>query len=353
MKNIENNKLFKDIGIILLYNNNHIERIFVDKSKNKKIKMITINTLKEEIENFTSKSFDYFIQKGLSQKYDQNNTIALILKNPYKQDILKYHCFNNSNLEMKNDIPFYHEGIPEGFSMFCTRLEYMQIMAHIKKCEKKKNIIEKEQVLETEPIPNKRHFICQICKIKFDNYIEHINSKIHEENKLKFRNVFLRMKLTFRRIVNFKEIQKNNISNESTNIEVIELKDSESEQKENNVSAINSIIINNVPIKEESNLLINDENKENKENNNNNKSEYNCEDNNNKNSDKKDEDISVKDILNILDSIDSKNKYKLWNLKKRKKNEKNKYIFHDNYIFDLQKMTGRISYINTMNKMNN
>ena len=69
----------------------------------------------------------------------------------------------------------------------------------------------------------------------------------------------------------------------------------------------------------------------------------------------KNKDISVKEILYILDTINdnekenenslsnenNKNKVRVC---KRKKNEKRKYFFNDNYIFDMQNMTGKIGY---------
>lgn len=309
--------------------------------------MITIKALKEEIEFFNPKPFDYFIQKGLNQKSNPNNTIALFLGDKDKY-MLKYYCFNNSDLEMKNDIPFYHKDIPEGYYIFCTRLEYLQLMAHLNKNGKKKTnkIIDKKQSIEIEPIPNKRNFLCHFCHIKFDNYIEHINSKIHENNVLRYHNNILKIQLTFRRIVNFWEIQKKKISNESTCIEVIELKDSVGEQKENNTSMNNFEINNNDKTKEDSYFTVNDGNKENNKT----KQENFNEENNNNNCDKKDDCISIKDILNILDSINGAKENILRNLKKRKKNEKKKY-FHDNYIFDLQKITDKIAHFKSiMNK---
>ena len=347
-----NNELFKEYGIIHLYNNNHIEIIPIKKTNhNSIIRIITLQSLKEEIEYLSPKPFNYFIQKGLNQKYNPKNTIAIILKNKFNEDLLKSYCFNNSNSEMKNDIPFYHSGIPDGFSMFCSQLEYLQLMAHLDKYGKKKKKIEEDEELETEPIPNKKHYVCQICKLKFGNYLEHIKSKLHNDNKLKYRNIFLKMKLTFRRIANWKESQNNkninnNISKDSTKLEITELKHTE-EQKDKNTSFTNSYIINNITTKEDSNVIINDENKDNNKNN----IRKDIVEEDKDNNDKK-EDISVKDILNILDSIDSKKKYNMCKPKKRKNNEKNKYFFHENYIFELQKITGKISYFSSINKLN-
>jgi hypothetical protein len=312
--------------------------------------MITLKSLKEEIEFLTPKTFNYFIEKGLNSKLNPKLTIAIILKQKNKEDLLKYHCFNNSKLETKNDIPFFHPDVPDGFSLFCNPLEYMQLMAFISKNknkDRKKNINKNNsEILETEPEPIKRHFVCQICKIKFDNYKEHIESIQHEQNKLKYHNTFLKMKLTFRRIVNYNESKKNKNLTDSPskdkNISVIELKDSE--DKKDKITSINlEDTYNNGTTKDDSFKLINDENKDA------NKKIYKEEiiDLTEKN-----DNMDDNEVLNVLDSIHCNPNKNTCIIKKRKKNEQNKSFFHDNYIYDLQKITGKISFFNKLNNMN-
>jgi hypothetical protein len=134
------------------------------------------------------------------------------------------YSFNCSNKPSQNDIPFFHKDAPEGFSLFCTQDEYAQILSYIKKEEYKLKLIEKKQkqeeeekILDTEPEPIKKGFICHICKTRFDNYLDHIKSKLHYDNKLKFESVFNRIKITFNRIVEFNKKDTNSIKKNNKN----------------------------------------------------------------------------------------------------------------------------------------
>ena len=346
--NIDNYKdIIKDYGIIYFNNNNHIAKIKNKEGNDSIIRIITYQSFKEELEFLKPKSFNFFLEKGLNKKANQKSTICLYRKNKTtKKGEIIYYSFNESN-SRDNDIPFYHEGVPDGFSLFCTQNEYTQVLAHIKTEEYKKYIEkkkqkEKEEILETEPVPNKKGFLCQICKSRFDNYLEHIKSNLHKRNKSKYYNTFNKIKLTFKRISNYNNIKKININkiteekkeinnqiniDENINIETT---------KEESISINENIIINkNLKISEKCN-------------------EINDEKNAGKINEKKD-DISMKEILNILDSIEvqknilNKNKQ---NIKKRKKNEINHYFETENYFRNLAIVTGKISYYNDLLKAN-
>ena len=249
-------------GIIILYDNNNTRKIIVKENNYLSIRIITLNSLKKEIEFFTPKPFIYFIENELNENSNKKSTMAVIIKNKLNENILKYFSFNNSINERENDIPFFHPDVPDGYSFFCSQFEYIQLMEFLKKNEKKYKK-EEEESLEVDPIPRRKNFLCQICKIKFGNYIEHINSSLHSHNKLKYKNIFKKIQNTFKRIVDNNEQEKKD----------------------------------------------------------------------------------------ILDSIDSKSKNIPFCFGKRKKNEKNKSFFKDNYIYDLQKVTGKIyHYKNLFNK---
>ena len=333
----------------MLYSNNHIEKIKINKHNTSIIRMITVKSLKEEIDFLLPKSFNYFIEKGLDIQLNPKLTLAIIIKQKSKDknDLLKYHCFNNSKLDTKNDIPFYHPDVPDGFSLFCNQLEYLQLIAFIAKIKKKqkKNNTINNDIIETEPEPNKRHFICQICKTKFDNYKEHMSSIQHNQNKLKFSNTFFNIKLTFRRIVNYNESKKIKNLNETIK-DVIEIKDSN--EKVKFTSNINSDETNHATTKDDYLKILYSENKDV------NKRIYKGDivDLATIKNDKNDN-MNDNDVLNMLDSIHCNPNTKLCNIKKRKKNEQNKNFFNDNYIYDLQKITGKISYFNTLNNNNN
>ena len=307
-------------GIIILYDNNNTRKIIIKENNNLSIRIITLNSLKKEIEFFTPKPFIYFIENGLNENSNKKSTMAVIIKNKLNENILKYFSFNNSTNERENDIPFFHPDAPDGYSFFCSQFEYIQLMEFLKKNEKKYKK-EEEESLEVDPIPRKKNFLCQICKIKFGNYIEHINSSLHSHNKSKYKNIFKKIQNTFKRIVDNNEQEKKDFQNEKNILD-------------------NFIITNNITTKCDS-FVVNDENK----------------DINKKNiidgekSSEMVENISMKEVMTILDSIDSKSKNISFCFGKRKKNEKNKSFFKDNYIYDLQKITGKIyHYTNLFNK---
>jgi len=306
----------QDYGIIFLYDNNYTRKIIVKENNNLSIRIITLNSLKKEIEFFTPKPFIYFIENGLNENSNIKSTLAVIIKNKLNERILKYFSFKNSINEKENDVPFYHPNIPDGYSLFCTQFEYIQLMEFLKKNEKRDKKEEEELLLEVEPIPRRKNFLCQICKIKFGNYIEHINSSLHSHNKSKYSNVFKKIQNTFKRISDNNEQEKINFQNEKNILD-------------------NSMITNNITTKCDS-FIVSDENKDI------NKKNITDEEKICKKDDNINESISMKDIMMILDSIDSKSKNISFHLGKRKKNEKNKSFFKDNYIYDLQSITGKI-----------
>ena len=306
----------QDYGIIFLYDNNYTRKIIVKENNNLSIRIITLNSLKKEIEFFTPKPFIYFIENGLNENSNIKSTLAVIIKNKLNERILKYFSFKNSINEKENDVPFYHPNIPDGYSLFCTQFEYIQLMEFLKKNEKRDKKEEEELLLEVEPIPRRKNFLCQICKIKFGNYIEHINSSLHSHNKSKYSNVFKKIQNTFKRIADNNEQEKINFQNEKNILD-------------------NSMITNNITTKCDS-FIVSDENKDI------NKKNITDEEKTCKKDDNINESISMKDIMMILDNIDSKSKNISFHSGKRKKNEKNKSFFKDNYIYDLQSITGKI-----------
>ena len=310
------------------------------------MRIITAKALKNEVNYFHKNEFDYFLMKNLPQNADKITTLAVILKNKFEEERIFYHVFNNSKKEAENDIPFFHKNAPDGYSFFCCRNEYSQLTNFLKKNKKTKKVkqIEPEKI-ELEPAPNKKHYVCQICKVKFEDYLEHIHSKFHEKNKMNFTDSFLRMKNTFKRIVIFNKEKKEKIKT-STHKPKEEIKEENKMNKvngkENNSSNITSENYQNdvtkcdTPPKEKKTYskkkkkiknkkIINDENTINKK-------------------ELENKEISPKDINFILNSIKCMTYYK----QKRKKNDLNKNIFHDNYLYDLQKVTGKISHFNSL-----
>ena len=168
----ENKELIKDFNIIHCYDNNFIRKIYIknNRSKNFKeeniIKIITLNSLYDEINMFKSKLYDFFIEKGLNKNYSSDTTICIYLRNKHKKESdLIFQNFNNSKKLEENNIPFYHPKAPDTFSLFCSEYEFKQILRHIKteeyqiQLKEKKNKLEEEKILKEEPEPNKKEFL--------------------------------------------------------------------------------------------------------------------------------------------------------------------------------------------------
>ena len=314
------------------------------------MRIITVKSLTEEIDFFKPKSFNFFLENGLNKFSNPKTTIALLLKNKFKQDpIIKSFSFSNDKDVSNNDIPFYHPFAPDGFSLFCSQFEYNKIMTYIVTDEYKNKIIQKKQQseegykLKTEPEPNKKEFLCQICKTRFDNYLEHIKSKLHNKNKSSYINSYKRLKLTFKRIV--EENKKNKILSEKNNLDNMKTKKNKKNENKNFQTDKTIKYFNNelfcpnhenkifsrdgIENKLENNLNSNVQDKEKKEN----------------------KEISIKEILDILDTIEDKKDIFPIRIKakKRKKNE-NKYFFSDNLNDNLKKITGKIAYFNDLYK---
>ena len=335
----ENKELIKDFNIIHCYDNNFIRKIYIknNRSKNFKeeniIKIITLNSLYDEINMFKSKLYDFFIEKGLNKNYSSDTTICIYLRNKHKKESdLIFQNFNNSKKLEENNIPFYHPKAPDTFSLFCSEYEFKQILRHIKteeyqiQLKEKKNKLEEEKILKEEPEPNKKEFLCQICKARFDNYLEHIKSNLHNKNKIKYSEAFISINNTFKRIVENNKI--NNKKNKNKNELIIE---------ENNLLV--STKEDSLPINEENNKIIYE--KKNLE-----KIDEKVEENYKTPSEKSDIEINVDDILKILETIENKeiNVEKKMNNKRKKGDKIN--IWNNDYVKNIQKVTGKIYYYN-------
>ena len=313
IKKLNTEELIKSFNTLYIYDNNHIWIHKLDKyninSKKKVLRIITIKSLQTELDYFHKNTFEYFLNNNLPINSNKKTTLALMLKNRAEEEKLIFYVFNNSKKEIDNDIPFFHKNAPEGYSYFCSRNEYNQLISFLKKNKK--------------------------------------NSKFHEQNKLNLSDTFLRIKNTFKRIVLFNQEKKE----KKEKYKVISYKrktyyiKSELKEKKPNGKEDISFNIQNDTTKCESSL------KEKRKVRNKNRSHI------NKNVinpiKKEDNDITLKDIETLLDSIKCRSVNEFGHLKKRKKTDilhkKNKKnFFHENYNYDLQKVTGKIAYFNSL-----
>ena len=114
---------------------------------------------------------------------------------------MHYYLFPEINEERwkvgaktKYDIPQYINGIPDGFSFFCTTWEAGKIKKYQELCEKLENkienVINNKEEFETEPKPRTEHKYCHICNNKYEDYMTHINSSEHHDNLIKQKKIF-------------------------------------------------------------------------------------------------------------------------------------------------------------------
>lgn len=210
-------KMIDNYGDIYFNNNNHIEKIKHNSKKNKVIKIITFKELLLELAAFDNKSINYFIERGLNQNINQEAIISLIINTNKNKTQLESYDFSYQD-DKKNiyfDIPYFHNNVPEGFSVFCTDEEYELVINHVNKKgyklrQKNKNK-NKEEMITSEPEPTKKNYICQLCRVQFNNYKEHINSDEHNKNIIENKSAFNKLSLTFKRIVdnNFNKLKEN------------------------------------------------------------------------------------------------------------------------------------------------
>ena len=256
----------------------------------------------------------HFIKLGL--KLDINLHSSIIYQFP-SMDSKKYKSYEFPTIEetflqeksiSKYEIPQYIQDIPEGFSLFCTLWEASKVKQYMllsQEEQEKLNIKENYDKIEkdnninfNEPIPKNNY--CYICQEKFEDYLIHIESLKHKNNYKKYNNnSFLgkNVKNTFKRINKFwnksnnnntetedynsvssssnaqeEENEESDISNENNN----KIKEDKEDKEDNENKSIkspldslfssynvnNNININNISIKNNNEINLND-NKEN------------------------------------------------------------------------------------------
>lgn len=114
----------------------------------------------------------------------------------------------------KCDIPQFFNDMPEEFPVIWTIKEVATIKNYLIQLKNNrnhdsknyKNNVNKINLLE-EPIPN--HTFCHICKKSFDNYIVHINDKMHKDNSQKYSNIYNNINTAFKRVNEFWKNENN------------------------------------------------------------------------------------------------------------------------------------------------
>ena len=183
-------------------------------------------------------TFKHFVKHGVNSKANKESLIALYLpENNYKKThyyefpIIKEMKWRNG-AKTKYEIPQFINDIPDDFPFFCTIKEAGAIKNYQNKLKKKEEKIKnkskpksKENKVDKknnnnnnnnniseldEPIPNESHKYCHLCKKTFDNYLRHINSKIHKDNTNKLSDKIHDIKNIFKRINVFWENKKDN-----------------------------------------------------------------------------------------------------------------------------------------------
>lgn len=178
----------------------------------------------------------------MNSKVNKESLIALYLpENNYNKThyyefpLIKELKWRNG-AKTKYEIPQYINDVPEDFPVFCTIKEAGAIKNYQNKMKRKEEKLKKSKLelkskskskdkekennkddkqninnnILDEPIPNETHKYCHLCRKNFDNYLRHINSKIHKDNTNKNSEKFNNIKNIFKRINVFWENKKEN-----------------------------------------------------------------------------------------------------------------------------------------------
>jgi len=203
----------------------------------------------------------------MNSKINKESLLAIFLTDSNYQKIHYYEFPIIKELKWRNgaktkyEIPQFINDVPEDFPVFCTIKEAGMIKNYQNKMKKKEDknkknksdlkSKEKEKEKEKnnnnskndnntkkndnnnildEPIPNEMHKYCHLCKKHFDNYMRHINTKIHKDNTNKYFDTFKNIKNIFKRINTYWDDKKKNNKNENEN----EIKNNNNDNIRNN-----------------------------------------------------------------------------------------------------------------------
>ena len=203
-------KKIEKYGDIFICFNNHVQKFPHNSSNKKIIKIITYKELLDLLAGFEDYPLEYFYSNGLDKNTNPNSSISIITSSNKKKSKLLSYDFSYTDKETnktKYEIPYLHHEVPEGFSVFCTDEENKLIYDYLKKKKLKSNENAKDKNKEdyahiAEPVPNKTNFICQLCRMRFDNFKDHITSELHKKNQKKHKHSYSRLSHTFKRIIN-------------------------------------------------------------------------------------------------------------------------------------------------------
>ena len=204
----------------------------------------------------------------MNSKINKESLLAIFLTDNNYQKIHYYEFPIIKELKWRNgaktkyEIPQFINDVPEDFPVFCTIKEAGMIKNYQNKMKKKEDknkknksdlkSKEKEKEKEKEknnnnskndntkkndnnnildePIPNEIHKYCHLCKKHFDNYMRHINTKIHKDNTNKYSDTFKNIKNIFKRINTYWDDKKKNNKNKNEN----EIKNNNNDNIRNN-----------------------------------------------------------------------------------------------------------------------
>ena len=228
--------------------------------------------------NTDLKNFDILCKRGLEPTINKESLLATFIPNLDNKKII-YTEFPKikekkylQGAKTLYDIPQYIEGMPEGFSIFCTTWE----AGKIRKYEAKKSLqklnenindengiikfmqIEEESSDSGEsdgeeensinddtkefynPFPKNGHNFCHLCRNNFKDYNEHVEGKMHKEFLDKNYFIVDRIKMSFERINDFWDIKNGKEIKPRNKKNVINL--AKTKKNKNN---LNGSIVNN------------------------------------------------------------------------------------------------------------
>ena len=155
------------------------------------------------------KVYKKLVSHGLPQCIKKEALIAVLCKYDF-EPTTKYHEFplikrdDIKNNISNYDIPMYFEKIPSGFSPFCTLDEKRMVAKYYthNALNYDENNIETIEVGK-EPKPLKEHTFCHLCRVVYQDYLEHLETKTHKKNKKQNQDIYVRINFSFERIRTF------------------------------------------------------------------------------------------------------------------------------------------------------
>ena len=181
---------------------NHTEKV-------KCIKLDDLITALNSLET-KGKEYDKLVKYGLPVTVNKDATIAILNNNGLSKKTIYYEFPRVKNNYLKHNkseynIPMFFKHITSGFSLFCTLSEKKFIEKYYSQAflEEEENNKNEDNDISKSPKPLREHSYCHLCKRVFQDYVNHVNSKLHQDNYVNNKPVYGQIADCFKRVRHF------------------------------------------------------------------------------------------------------------------------------------------------------